>query len=248
MRFQKVGIIGLGLIGGSIAKALKQKGYYVATVKSKSPDVAKAKKIIDDVFPNLEALIQEVDLLVIATPLSSIIPIARQISSDHPLLVIDVGSVKGPIVKEFAKLTKGKVEFLATHPMAGTEKSGFDAADPNLFRDAPWIVVPHRKNKAKLDKWIEFFGAKPIVMPAEEHDRKVALISHLPGLISKILWDFVQEKDPTSVKVAGPSFKTMTRLAHGNQQLREEIAKMNRKNLEAVWKQWLDFASKSCYN
>lgn len=207
MPFQKVGIIGLGLIGGSIAKALKQKGCYVATVKSKSPDVAKAKKIIDRVFPSIEALTHEVDLLVIATPLSSIIPIARQISSDHPLLVIDVGSVKGPIAKEFAKLTKGQVEFLATHPMAGTEKSGFDAADPDLFKEAPWIIVPHRKNKAKLEKWIEIFGAKPVVMTAQEHDRKVAMISHLPGLISKILWDFVQEKDPKSVKIAGPSFK-----------------------------------------
>lgn len=241
MAFQKVGIIGLGLIGGSIAKALKGKGTYVATVKSKSPDVAEARKIIDRVFPNLNALAQEVDLLIIATPLSSVIPIAREISSDHPLLVIDVGSVKGEIVKEFARLTKGHVEFLSTHPMAGTEKSGFDAADAELFVGAPWIIVPHAKNKAKIQKWIRMLGAKPIVMNAKEHDRKAALISHLPHLISKILWDFVQEKDPESIQIAGPGFRSMTRLAHSK--LLPEMLSFNGANIKALWKEWLKYAA-----
>lgn len=240
MAFQKVGIIGLGLIGGSIAKALKREGYYVATVKSKSPDVAKAKNTIDRVFPTLDALVQEVDLLILATPLSTILPIARQIKADHPLLVIDVGSVKGPIVKEFAKLTKGKVEFLSTHPMAGTEKSGFAAADPDLFKGAKWILVPHKKNKAKIEPWIQLFGATPIIMSAEEHDRKTALISHLPALISMALLDFVQEMDPESLEIAGPGFRSMTRLALGNHQLMDEIYAFNKKNLNKLWHEWLE--------
>lgn len=248
MTFQKVGILGLGLIGGSIAKALKAKGYYVATVKSKSPDVAKARKVIDRVFHNLDDLVGEVDLLILATPLSTIIPIAREIKADHPLLVIDVGSVKGAIVKEFKKLTKGSVEFLSTHPMAGNEKCGFGASDSELFKGAPWIIVPHAKNKAKLEKWIRIFGAKPMVMSAEEHDLKAAMISHLPALISKTLWDFVQKTDPSSLKIAGPGFQSMTRLALGNQQLMNEIEEANKENLEMLWKQWIDFASKSCYN
>lgn len=239
MVFQKVGIIGLGLIGGSIAKVLKEKGYYVATVKSKSPDIAKAKKMIDRVFPTLDELAAEVDLLILATPLSAILPIAREIKADHPLLVIDVGSVKGAIVKEFAKLTKGPVEFLSTHPMAGTEKSGFNASDPNLFKDAPWIIVPHKKNKAKLEGWIRLFGAKPIVMSADEHDRKAALISHLPALISKALLDFVEKKDPDSIKIAGPGFRSMTRLAKGNPELMEEIYQFNKKNIDTLWKEWV---------
>jgi len=247
-QFQKVGIIGLGLIGGSIAKALKAKGYYVATVKSKSPDVAKARKVIDRVFPTLNALIQEVDLLVLATPLSTIIPIAREIASDRRLLVIDVGSVKGEIVREFERLTKGSVEFLSTHPMAGNEKSGFAASDPKLLEDAPWIIVPHAKNKTKIASWIRMLGAKPLTMEADEHDRKTALVSHLPALISKTLWDFVQAKEPSSVKIAGPGFRSMTRLAHGNQQLMNEIEKANQIQIERLWKEWLDFASKSCYN
>lgn len=221
---------------------MKRKGYSVSTVKSKSPDIAKAKKIIDRVFPTLDALVREVDLLIIATPLSTIIPIARKIKADHPLLVIDVGSVKGPTVKEFEKLTKGRVEFLSTHPMAGTEKRGFDAADPDLFKKAAWIIVPHRKNKAKLAAWIRLFGAKPVVMSADVHDQKMALISHLPALISKALWDFVQKEDPESAQIAGPGFRSMTRLARGNQQLMNEICQFNKKNLKAVWKEWVAFS------
>jgi len=241
MLYQKVGVIGLGLIGGSIAKVLKEKGYYVATVKSKSPDIAKAKNILDKVFSDLESLVKEVDLIIIATPLTAILPLARKIKSNRPLLVIDVGSVKGAIVEEFAKLTKGPVEFLSTHPMAGSEKSGFDASDPNLFKGAPWIIVPHKKNKTKLASWIQLFGAKPIVMTAEEHDRKTALISHLPALISKALLEFVQEKDAESLKIAGPGFRSMTRLANGNKQLTDEIEAFNQKNLAPLWKEWIHF-------
>jgi prephenate dehydrogenase len=241
MVFQKVGIIGLGLIGGSIAKVLKGKGYYVATVKSKSPDIVKAKKIVDRVFPTLDALAAEVDLLILATPLSAILPIAREIKTDHPLLVIDVGSVKGAIVKEFSKLTKGSLEFLSTHPMAGTEKSGFDASDPHLFKEAPWIIVPHKKNKAKIADWIKLFGAKPIVMSADEHDKKVALISHLPAMISKTLLDFIEKKDPESIKIGGPGFKSMTRLARGNHELMDEIHAFNQINIDHLWEEWISF-------
>lgn len=199
-------------------------------------------------FPTLKALLREIDLLIIATPLSSIIPIARKVQSDLPLLVIDVGSVKGQIVKEFYKLTKGPVEFLSTHPMAGTEKKGFDHADPNLFQDAPWILVPHKKNKAKIEPFIRLLGAKPIIMQAGEHDQKAALISHLPSLLSKALWDFVHKKDPDSLRIAGPSFRSMTRLAQGNQDLIKEIEIFNKKTLKALWSEWVKFIHKKYYS
>lgn len=237
---RKIGIIGLGLIGGSIAKKLKEKGYSISTVKSKSPDIAKAKQILDRIFPTLNELLQNIDLLIIATPLSSILPIARKIKSDRPLLVIDVGSVKGAIVKEFSKLTCGQVEFLSTHPMAGTEQKGFDHADPNLFQGAPWIIVPHKKNRTNIKPWIRLFGAKPMTLQADEHDRQVALISHLPYLLSKTLWDFVNEKDPKSLRIAGPGFRSMTRLARGNRDLFNEIVRFNRKNLKALWREFRD--------
>ncbi|MBX7065931.1 MAG: prephenate dehydrogenase [Parachlamydiales bacterium] len=245
MAFQKIGIIGLGLIGGSIAKKLQQKGYSIYTVKSKSADIQKAKPILAGIFPTLNALVKEVDLLIIATPLSTIISIAKKIKTDHPLLVIDVGSVKGDIVKEFEKLSGGNLEFLSTHPMAGTEKKGFDAATPDLFEKAPWIIIPHKKNKAKIEPLLRKLGAKPITMNAKEHDEKVGLISHLPMLLSIALWDFVQKKDPKSMEIAGPSFRTMTRLAHGNEELYKDILKFNKARIKTLWAKFLiDLESK----
>lgn len=244
---KKVGIIGLGLIGGSIAKKLKQVGYPIFTVKSNSSDVQKAKKWIDRVFPTLEALIKEVDLLILATPLKTIIPLAKKIKATHPLLVIDVGSVKSEIVKEFEKLSRGSLEFLSTHPMAGTEKKGFEASDPNLFKEAPWIVVPHKKNRSEIEPFIRLFGAKPIRMSAKEHDKKVALVSHLPMILSKALWDFVNEEDPTSIDVAGPSFQCMTRLAKGNQELFADILEMNQQNIRKVLKEWIKALRKKSF-
>lgn len=241
MRFQKIGIIGLGLIGGSIAKKLHREGYSLYTVKSKSVDIQKAKPILTTVFPTLDALVKEIDLLIIATPLSTILSIAKKIKSDHPLLVIDVGSVKGKIVKEFEKLTKDRLEFLSTHPMAGTEKKGFDASNPDLFKNAPWIITPHKKNKTKIEPFLRKLGAKPMKMGAKDHDEKVALISHLPMLISKFLWDFVEKKDPKSIPIAGPSFRSMTRLARGNEDLYKDIVNENLAQILKIWSQWVDF-------
>lgn len=196
-------------------------------------------------MPTLKALANEVDLLIIASPLSTIIPIAKKIKTDHPLLVIDVGSVKGSIVKEFEKLTKDSIEFLSTHPMAGTEKTGFDASSPDLFQDAPWIITPHKKNKAKIETFIRELGAKPIRMSAKEHDEKAALISHLPIILSKALWDFVQKKDPKSIQIAGPSFKSMTRPAHGNEKLHNDILKFNKTQINSLLNQFIKKLTKT---
>lgn len=241
MQYKKIGIIGLGLIGGSIAKRLKTNGCEVYTIKSKSLDIKKAKKWVKKIFSILDDLIQEIDLLVIATPLSTIIPIAKKIKATRPLLVVDVGSVKEQIVKEFCKLTRKNVEFLSTHPMAGSEKKGFEASDADLFEGAPWIVTPHRKNKSSLDAWIRSLGAKPVSMSAKEHDEKIALISHLPALISILLLKFVKTQDPKSLRIAGPGFKSMTRLALGNQELIKDFFKLNTKNIQAIHRKWLKF-------
>lgn len=241
MRYKKVGILGLGLIGGSIAKRLMQNGCEVYTVKSKSKDVEKAKKWVKKVFPTLDDLVQEIDLLIIATPLSTIIPIAKKIKRARPLLVVDVGSVKEEIVKEFYKLTQKNVEFLSTHPMAGSEKKGFEASDVDLFEGAPWIVTPHQKNRTSLDAWIRSLGAKPISMKAKEHDQKMALISHLPTLVSILLLKFAKTQDPKSLEIAGPGFKSMTRLAQGNKKLIKDFFKLNNKNIQVVYNKWLKF-------
>ena len=256
--FGRVGIIGMGLIGGSIAKAeraRRPKGF-VAALAFRSGDAKKALKAgsVDQISPDLSSLLAEVDVLILAVPLSQIIPLARRIAKDakRPLVVLDVGSVKGSIAKEFEKLSRDGVEFLATHPMAGSEKAGFDASDEGLFEGAPWVVVPHAKNRPqtmrKAAAWIRGLGARPLTMGAEEHDEKAALISHLPGLISQALFQFVETQDSSALKMAGPGFRSMTRLAHSNPQLRSEIARFNRKHIDRLWKKWLQFLSQFLQN
>lgn len=214
----KIGIIGAGLMGGSLFKSLG--GTLLGM--------------------DWQERVHEFDVLFLAVPISAILEIGAKIRSDRPLLVIDVGSVKGKIAEEFEKWTKGPIEFVATHPMAGKEQSGFMHSDAALFQNAIWVVTPHRKNSEEALRAVETLirktGAAPIRMDAEEHDRKAALVSQLPYLLSKALFEFV---DPDSAKMAGPGFKSMIRLAHDNPEMRKEIGIYNRDHIRHALKGYL---------
>lgn len=190
-------------MGGSIAKALQEKGI----------------EIVDD---------GEAELTIIATPLSAIVSAAHELKAP---LVMDIGSIKGEIAKEFEKLTTEAQEFIATHPMAGSEKSGYENSRSDLFHAAPWVITPHGKNSAeglnKIKTLIGLLGAKALVMDADVHDERVALISQLPHQLSVMLLDFVKQSDPEALEMAGPGFKSMTRLTADNPQMREEMRHMN---------------------
>jgi len=210
----KVGIIGAGLMGGSIYKGCEG-----------------AVLFGDDWVER----IGEVDLLILAVPVSAILEIGEKIAKtpiSKPLVVVDIGSVKSDIAKQFASWTRDGLEFVATHPMAGKEKSGFEHSDPAIFQGAAWVVTPHPKNAEatlqRVEEWIRKLGAEPMRMDAAEHDKRAALISQLPYLISKTLKDFV---DPESLAMSGPGFKSMIRLANDNREMRKEIARYNKKNI-----------------
>lgn len=211
----KIGIIGSGLMGGSLYKG-----------------IAGAHLLESDWMERIE----EFELLILAVPISAILEIAEKIGEHppkKPLLVLDIGSVKKEIAKKFEELTRGNLEFLATHPMAGKEKSGYEESDPAIFEGAAWVITPHAKNTAAslqtAEALIRQLGANPMRMDAAEHDRRAALVSQLPYLISKALFDFV---DPESLAMAGPGFKSMVRLASDNLELRREIARYNRANID----------------
>lgn len=251
----KISIIGLGLIGGSIAKALKKRmpNCPIASLQGNFSDVQQAlkNKTIDSLFPTWEELIAWSDLIILATPLSTLSDLALEISKrcrkKEKLLVIDVGSVKKAVVPAFEKLTHVNMEFLSTHPMAGKENWGFVHSDPDLFKNCSWIISPHAKNEQEsirtISGWLEMLEAKPVVLSPEKHDKQVALISHLPGLISQLLSQFVETEDPEALKIAGPGFHSMTRLARDNPQLHNEIFSFNREELNHQLMQWLEFVS-----
>jgi prephenate dehydrogenase len=229
MLLRRIGILGLGLIGGSIFKALKEKRDVV---------------VGEDVLERLG----EIDILILAVPISSILEIGKKLASkklEAPLVILDVGSVKEVIAKHFEEWTKSSLEYVATHPMAGKEQSGFENSDPNLFQDAPWVITPHAKNTEivlkQVEELIQLLGAHPIRMEASLHDKRAALISHVPYVISKALLQFVSEEDRESLEMAGPGFKSMTRLARDNLALREEIGMYNKNNISAILKKWIKF-------
>ncbi len=230
-----VSVIGLGLIGGSIAKALKHCG----SLKRECGDLKLAieEKAVVRLFENWEELIAWSDLIILATPLSTISQLAEEIArhAKKPILVIDVSSVKSAVVPTFEAKTSGMVEFLSTHPMAGKETWGFDSSDASLFEGCTWVISPHKNNRQasidKISRLIASLGAEPMLLSPEEHDRQAALVSHLPALLSRRLLQFVEKTNPESLKLAGPGFRSMTRLAHDNPQLQSEIASMNEENI-----------------
>lgn len=246
--FLKIGIIGLGLMGGSIAKALKTKNsaITIATLHADNQDIVEAVKvgIIDVCYPTLEQLIKNCELIILSTPLSAIIPLAESIAKVgcHDLIVIDIGSVKSQIAEAFEKLSSESIEFVATHPMAGSEKQGFAHSQATLFLRAPWVITPHRHNKEqtlhKVEQLLLYLGSSPKRMNPRDHDEQAALISHLPGMISADYLRFVEEKRPESLSIAGPGFRSFTRLAHSNAQMRKEIAELNAEHINSLKSQF----------
>ena len=250
----KIGIIGLGLIGGSIAKSLKRQNRFteIASLERPCRDLQGAidQKAVDKVFKNWGDLLLWSDIIILASPLSPLSALAEEIvhycPKDKQLLVIDVGSVKKAVFPAFETLTNENIEFLSTHPMAGKERWGFAHSDASLFDGCCWILSPHCKNRSeslqKVSSLIESLGARACVLSPQKHDEQVALISHLPALVSRFLLQYVQIKDPDALKIAGPGFESMTRLAKDNPMLQNEIYSLNKEELAKQMHQWLEFA------
>lgn len=252
VKFKKIGIIGSGLIGGSIIKALKLKDDFLEIYGLKNED-KEAKIAYNQGYLNnlisLEELTFQSELIIISTPIETIEKIAEKISktfkSKKYLLVIDVGSIKEKIVKTFEKLTNRNIEFLGTHPMAGSHKSGFLNSSPNLFLNHPWIITPHSKNKKesilKIKGLIKGIGSRPAILSATEHDKIVAKVSHLIFLVSKIIFLYVYQTNKDWFKYGGSGLKNITRLTGANPHLHYQILKNNSRNIEDEFKKFLKF-------
>lgn len=249
----KIGIIGMGLIGGSITKALKKRAPLTA-IASLNRDCLDLKgafieKAVDILFGSWEEFIEWSDMIILASPLSTLAPLAEEIArhsfKEKKLLVIDVSSVKKAVFPTFETLTTKNLDFLSTHPMAGIEKWGFANSDPSLFEGCCWILSPHGKNQESsvktVFKLVEALGARPMIVDPKKHDEQVATISHLPALLARLLLGFVKEKDPDCLEIAGPGFKSMTRLASDNPEMQNEIARLNHEEISKQLNLWLEY-------
>lgn len=239
--FGQVTVLGVGLLGASLALAMKRSGICPQVVGyGRTMDNlirAKGKGIIDSYELDPARACEGSDLVVFATPVGAFASLAAKVrgSLAEGAIVIDVGSVKGGIVHELERLTGAGGRFVGCHPIAGSERSGMDAASAELFRDALCIItVTDRTDKAALEKISALWGAlecRVETMSPEEHDRIYALVSHVPHLIAYALVNAVADTDPVYVKYAGKGFKDMTRIASSPPELWRDICMMNRDNI-----------------
>jgi prephenate dehydrogenase len=207
-----IAIVGVGLIGGSFALALRQAGYSGKIIGVSSPATVRAalaRGVIDEALPLAEAAARA-DLIYLAQPIEKILETLDVIDAlvRPGTLITDAGSTKLAIVKRAAtKIKRGR--FVGGHPMAGKETRGVEAAEATLFRGRPYVLT---STDPELEGWIDKIGAKLVRLDPAEHDRWVALVSHLPQLISTALASLIDD-EPETARVAGPAAADLTRLA-----------------------------------
>jgi prephenate dehydrogenase len=217
--FSRVGIIGVGLIGGSVARAARAANASVEVLGLDLGDRAEAAAAagVIDRAGYVDA-IAECDLVVLAAPISANLAwLDRLAAMRTPALVTDTGGNKRQMAAKAAALGD-RLRFIGGHPMAGSERSGFAAADAELFRDRKWFLVPQRETPAAdLDAvfgWIRALGAVPSVTDAETHDRVMAAVSALPQVTASALMAVVGERvDLSGLAMSGPGLRDTTRLA-----------------------------------
>ena len=238
MKKPVVGIVGLGLIGGSLARALTRKGYRVLGLDREAVNRrARAARAAATTTSSLARLAQEAEVIVLAaTPKANLALLRRLAGLVRPGAVLtDVGSVKGPICREAARL--GLSSFVGGHPVAGNEGSGFAASSPDLFRGRSWILCPGQVGPAALrvvESLVRAAGARPVRLDPAEHDRALAFLSHAPQLVSWAVFEAAR-RDPVTrrhLDLAGPGFRDMTRLARSPRRLWREILAQNQPEVQ----------------
>ncbi len=217
-------VIGTGLIGGSIAAGLRSANWIVRGFDADSDvlETAQLRGLIDTRCSSMNDAVDAVDLVIVAAPPKATIEILANLATRA--VVMDVAGVKEPVLAAAAHLPR----FVATHPMAGREISGPDAASAALFSGASWVVVEGAPPDARamVIDVIETLGARVVEMSAEDHDRAVALISHLPHLVAGGLLS-AAARNPDSLDLAAGSFRDLTRVGASQPLPWVEILKTN---------------------
>lgn len=241
MHFNKVTILGVGLIGASFALALKKYELCDEIIgygrREENLARAKGKKIIDSYDLDPAKACDGADLILFATPVGIFIDIAKKIRSSFKknTIVTDVGSVKGKLVRDMEKLMPEGVFFVGGHPIAGSDRSGIDTAAAEIFKTAKCIITPtENADKDALEKIIslwERFGSLIKLINPDEHDRIYAAVSHLPHLIAYEIVNTVADIESSYFAFSGQGFKDTTRIASSHPDVWRDICLLNKDNL-----------------
>ena len=247
-----IGFIGLGLIGGSIAKGIKRKDPDCPIIAyNRNKDVllqAKLEGTIDIMADEIGEAFAPCDIIFLCAPVEVN---AQSMAAVKPFLkesaiLTDVGSTKSDIMKIAAELGLQK-QFIGGHPMAGSERSGYAYSSDHLVENAYYVITPfqetHAKKTIKLTELIHDLLAIPMVMDAEEHDRVVAAVSHLPHLIAFALVNLLKKEDDeehTMKQIAAGGFKDITRIAGSSPTMWEQICMKNKKAINELMTSYIE--------
>jgi prephenate dehydrogenase len=232
--FSSIAIVGLGLIGGSIALGVREQwpssrvvGVDTAAVVAHALGSGAIDRAVDSV-----AALPEASLIVLAAPVRQNIDLLQQLPRRGGVTVVtDVGGTKREIARAARDLPYGTT-FVGGHPLGGGERGGFAFARPDLFAGRPWIFTPTGDGSAdaveRLSRFVTGLGARPSIMSAEEHDRLMAFLSHLPQLTSSALMDTVgSATHAEGLRMAGRGLVDTTRLASSSATVWRDICLTN---------------------
>ncbi len=253
MHWQKITLVGVGLLGGSLGLAIKKSGLarQVVGYVRRSASVAECEKAgaVDSAEMDLKRAVEGAELVVLCTPIAQMSELVQQMGSalKPGALVTDVGSVKGSLVRDLESLVAASGgHFIGSHPMAGTEKVGVSGAKVDLFVNAVCVLTPTSNSPpeliARLEEFWKNIGAVPLRLSAEIHDELVSRSSHLPHVVAATLANYVlspiHPKEQGTLCASG--FRDTTRIASGSPEMWRDICVANAKNLGRVLGVFID--------
>ena len=244
---RKIAIIGVGLLGGSLALALKKRGEKgLVGWNHRASSRKKASRLLP-VAPTFEKAVEGAEVIVLCAHSASMGPVLKHLQGLIPphALIMDVSSVKGEVARQAGRIKGMSRHFVPCHPMAGKEKSGPAFADGNLYHGKIVFVTPLPGSPSALVKKAVGFwkkvGAVPVVANPSAHDQAVALTSHLPHLLACALMELYGRKagaSPLFEKAVGSGFRDFTRIAGGNPQMWRDIVEMNSGEIQSILAQF----------
>ncbi len=239
-----IGIVGLGLIGGSLGLDLQSLGWKVNGLVNRNTSVKRAKErsLATEISTDPQIL-SNCCLVILALPLEKLLNPSSELINALPqtAVITDVGSVKEPVLKVWGKLHP---RFIGSHPMAGTEKFGIEAGEKNLFKNRPWISTPNKESNLEaletIHKLALSLNSNWITTTCKNHDQAVALISHVPVIISAALLRTAGKESNSNLlalskELASTGFADTTRIGGGNPELGKAMAATNKKEILKVF-------------
>jgi len=234
--FRQVAVMGPGLMGGSLLMALRQRfpAVRLQVWARRAASLQLAAPWADRTSLEPAEAVSGCDLVVLCTPVETMAGLAQRMRDGlgENALVTDVGSVKTGVIEPVAAALGAGGHFTSSHPMAGSEKDGFEAAHADLYEGAPCILTPvlgeTESSRIALERFWQNLGMRTCWMEGEDHDRAVATVSHLPHIAASALVREVMESGPETLAVAGSGWRDTTRVASGSAKLWTEILAANR--------------------